>query len=60
MRAFASEHFVEGELVHALECGHVVEAWVTDIGDVILERRCEACERDEIKLDARTKKGGSS
>lgn len=55
MRAYVSEHLVEGELVHQLECGHVVEAWVRENGDVIQERRCDACERDGVGLDVRTR-----
>lgn len=56
MRAFVSEHLVEGELVHQLECGHVVEAWVRENGDVIAERRCGECERDGVGLDHRTRR----
>lgn len=56
MRAFLDEHLVEGELVHQLECGHLVEAWVREDGAVIEARRCEACERDGGGLDVRTRR----
>lgn len=45
LRPFLEEHRVDGELVHVLTCGHVVEAWIVDGGEPVGERRCEACER---------------